>query len=57
MKGFKKMQYIEDEFTSDLKADFKEIIKTVKECTIKDILRGLFAFVMNSIIIIGICLI
>lgn len=51
------MQYIEDEFTSDLKADFKEIIKTVKECTIKDIFQVLFCLLMGSIIIIGICLI
>ena len=57
MKGNFKMKYIEDEFTRDLKADFKEIIMQVKESNIKDILQVLFCLLMGSIIIIGICLI
>ena len=51
------MKYIEDEFTSELKADFKEIMMQVKQTTIKDTLRVLFSLLMGSIIIIGVCLI
>ena len=51
------MTYIEDEFTRDLKADFKEIIIQVRGSNIKDILQGLFCLLMGSVFIISICLI
>ena len=51
------MQYIEDEFTRELKADFKEIIMQLRESNVKDILRVLFSLLMGSIVIISICLI
>lgn len=57
MKGNLKMKYIEDEFTKDLKADFKEIIMQVKGSNPKDTFQILFSLLMGSIIIIGICLI
>jgi hypothetical protein len=57
MKGRFKMQYIEDEFTKELKADFKEIIMQLRESNVKDILRVLFSLLMGSIVIISICLI
>ena len=51
------MNYIEDEFTRDLKADFQEIIMQVKGSNLKDILQVLFCLLSSSVIIIGICLI
>lgn len=51
------MKYIEDEFTRDLKADFKEIIMQVKGNSIKDTFKVLFSLLMGLIIIIGVCLI
>ena len=51
------MNYIEDEFTRDLKADFQEIIMQLKETNVKDILRVLFSLLMGSVFIISICLI
>ena len=51
------MKYVEEEFTRDLKADFKEIIMQVKGSNLKDILKGLFCLLMGSIFIISICLI
>ena len=57
MKGNLKMKYIEDEFTRDLKADFKEIIMQLKGSNLKDILQVLFCLLVGSIFIIGVCLI
>jgi hypothetical protein len=57
MKGRFKMQYVEDEFTKELKADFKEIIMQLRGSNVKDILRVLFSLLMGSIVIISICLI
>ena len=51
------MNYIEDEFTRDLKADFQEIMMQVKGSNLKDIFQVLFCLLMGSVIIIGICLI
>ena len=48
-----RFEYVEDEFTSDLKADFKEIIKDCKDLSIKDILSGLMCLVA----FVGICFI
>ena len=39
-----RFEYVEDEFTSDLKADFKEMIEDCKDLSIKDILSAFMLF-------------
>jgi hypothetical protein len=52
-----RFEYVEDEFTRDLKAHFQEIIMQVKESNIKDIFQVLYCLLMGSAFIISICLI
>ena len=47
------MKYVEDEFTRDLKADFKELMQLNEGYNLKTILSGLMVFVVAYIFIAG----
>jgi hypothetical protein len=46
-----KIEYVEDEFTSSFKADFKELMKANEGYNLKTILSGLMVFVVAYIFI------
>jgi hypothetical protein len=46
-----KMKYVEDEFTSELQTDFKELMKANEGYNLKTILSGLMVFVVAYIFI------
>lgn len=48
-----KIEYIKDEFTSGLQADFKELMQLNEGYNLKTILSGLMVFVVAYIFIAG----
>ena len=52
-----KIEYIKDEFTNGLQADFKEIMKAYEGYNLKTILGGLMGFIVAYIFITGLIIV